>query len=64
MKSLLVMENIEIVTKKVTIRESFQTGDLEVLEMGTSIRVPLWQGNGIITEFRTITARTRKVPCQ
>ena len=64
MENLLITESLEIITRKVTIRESFQTSDLKVLEMGTSILVPSWQDNGIIAEFRTITARTRRVPCQ
>ena len=64
MENLLVTENLEVVTKKVTIRESFQTGDIKVLEMGMSIRAPSWQDQGLITEFGTIMARTRRVPCQ
>ena len=57
MVNLVVTENLEVVMNNVTIRENFQTGDIEVLEMGTTIRAPAWQDQGLITDFGTLTAK-------
>ena len=42
MESLLVTESLEVVTKRVTVRENFHTGDMTVLETGGYIPVPSW----------------------
>ena len=63
MANLVITENLKVVMKDVTVRESFQTGDIEVLEMGTAIRAPAWQDQGLITDFGTITTKNRRVPC-
>ena len=51
MENLFVTESLEVVTKRVTIRENFRTGDMTVLEIGAYIPAPSWQGEGIITDF-------------
>ena len=54
MESLLVTESLEVVTKRVTVRENFHTGDMMVLETEGYIPAPSWQGEGIITDFGTL----------
>ena len=54
MANLFVTESLEVVTKGVTVRENFHTGDMMVLEIGACIPAPSWQGEGIITDFRTL----------
>ena len=54
MESLLVTESLEVVTKRVTVRENFHTRDMTVLEIGAYILAPSWQGEGIIMDFRTL----------
>ena len=61
---LLVTESLTVVTKKVTIRENFRTGDMIVLEHGAYLPSPYWQGEGIVTEFGTLLLNRRQVPCQ
>ena len=63
MESLLVTESLEVVTKRVTVRENFHTGDMTVLETGGYIPAPSWQGEGIITDFGTLLLKKRRVPC-
>ena len=62
MESLLVTESLEVVTKRVTVRENFCTRDMTVLETGGYIPAPSWQGEGIITNFGTLLLKRR--PCQ
>ena len=64
MEELYVTESLEVVTKRVTIRESFRTGDMTVLEIGAYLPAPSWQGEGIITEFGTLLFNRWQVPCQ
>ena len=54
MANLFVTESLEVVAKGVTVRENFHTGDMTVLETGKYIPAPSWQGEGIVTEFRTL----------
>ena len=63
MESLLVTESLEVVTKRVTVRENFHTGDMTVLETGGYIPAPSWQEEGIITDFGTLLSKKRRVPC-
>ena len=62
--NLLVTENLKVVVKKVTIRGNFRTGDIEVLEMRTTVRAPAWQNQGLITDFGTLTRKNHTVSCQ
>ena len=55
MASLLVTESLEVVAKGVTVRENFHTGDMTVLDIGKHIPRPSWQGEGIVTEFVTLS---------
>ena len=64
MVSLLVTESLEVVAKGVTVRENFHTGDMTVLDIGKHIPRPSWQGEGIVTEFGTLSLKERRVPCQ
>ena len=64
MASLLVTENLEVVTKEVTLRENFYTRDIIVLDSAKHIPRPAWQGEGIVTEFGTLALKERRVPCQ
>ena len=64
MENLLVTESLEVVTKRVTIRENFHTGEMTVLEIRAYILAPSWQGEGIITDFGTLLLKRRRVPCQ
>ena len=52
--NLFVTENLEVITKTVTVRERFDNGDIMVLENGAYIQVTLRQGQGIITDFGTL----------
>ena len=54
MEDLYVTESLEVITKRVTIQENFLTGDWTVLEIGAYIPAPFWQGQGIITDLRTL----------
>ena len=54
MENLYVTKSLEVVTKRVTIRENFHTRDMTVLEIGAYIPAPFWQGQGIITDFGTL----------
>ena len=54
MSDLYVTESLEVITKRVTIRESFHNGDMMVLENGAYIPAALRQGQGIVTDFRTL----------
>ena len=42
MENLFLTESLEVVTKRVTIRENFHTGDMTVLETGGYIPTPSW----------------------
>ena len=64
MENLFLTESLEVVTKRVTIRENFHTGDMTGLEIGAYIPAPSWQGEGIITDFGTLLLKGRQVPCQ
>ena len=64
MENLFITESLEVVTKRVTIRENFCTGDMTVLEIGAYILAPSWQGEGIITDFGTLLLKRQQVPCQ
>ena len=59
MEDLFVTESLEVITKRVTIQESFLTGDMTVLEIGAYIPAPFWQGQGIITDFGTLLLKRR-----
>ena len=52
-----------MVTKEVTLRENFHTGDITVLDIGKHIPRPSWQGEGIVTEFGTLALKEQQVPC-
>ena len=54
MEDLYITESLEVITKRVTIRESFLTGDMRVLEIGAYIPAPFWLGQGIIMDFGTL----------
>ena len=54
MENLFITESLEVVTKRVTVRENFRTGDMMVLEIGAYIPAPSWQGEGIIMDFGTL----------
>ena len=64
MSNLFVTENLEVITKTVTVRERFDNRDIMVLESGAYIPATLRQGQGIITDFRTLLLKQRQVPCQ
>ena len=59
MVNLFVTESLEVVTKRVTIRENFSSRDMTVLEFGAYILAPSWQGEGIITDFGTLLLKRR-----
>ena len=42
MESLLVTDSLEVVTKRVTVRENFHTGDMTVLGNGDFIPAASW----------------------
>ena len=54
MSDLFITENLEVITKRVTTRESFHNGDIMVLENGAYIPATLRQGQGIVTDFGTL----------
>ena len=54
MEDLYVRESLEVITKRVTIRESFLNGDMMVLENGAYIPAALRQGQGIVIDFVTL----------
>ena len=64
MANLFIIESLEVVAKGVTVRENFHTGDMTVLDIGKHIPTPSWQGEGIVTKFRTLSLKERQVPCQ
>ena len=64
LERMLVTENLEIIANKVTIRESFQTVDIEILELGKTIRAPVWEQGGLKTKFGVIASKAHKTPCQ
>ena len=64
MSDLFVTENLEVTTKIVTIRENFHNGDMMVLENRACIPATLRQGQGIVTDFRTLLLKQRRVPCR
>ena len=64
MENLFVTESLEVVTKGVTVREDFHTGDMTVLETGAYIPAPSWQVEGIVTDFGTLSLKEQQqVPC-
>ena len=64
MSNLFVTENLEVTKKIVTIRENFHNRDMMVLENRAYIPATLRQGQGIVTDFRTLLLKKRRVPCQ
>ena len=62
MQNLFVTESLEVVTKRVMIRENFRTRDMTVLEVGAYISAPSWQGEGIITDFGTLLLKRDECP--
>ena len=64
MSNLFVTENLEVITKKVSVRERFDNEDMMVLENGAYIPVTLRQGQGVIADFGTLLLKQRQVPCR
>ena len=64
MSNLFVTENLEVITKTVTVQESFNNGDMMVLENGAYIPATLRQGQGIVMDFGTLLLKQRQVPCR
>ena len=64
MSNLFVTENLEVITKTVTVQESFNNGDMMVLENGAYILATLRQGQGIVMDFGTLKLKQRQVPCR
>ena len=62
MSNLFVTENLEVITKTVTVRERFDNGDMMVLENGAYIPATLRRGQGIITDFGTLLLKQRQLP--
>ena len=60
---MLVTKNLEVTANRVTIRESFQTGDIEILELGRTIKAPAWKHGGLVMEFRVIAPEPHQAPC-
>ena len=54
MVSLLVTESLEVTMKRVIVREDFDTGDIMVTDNGISVTATLRQGQGVISNFRTL----------
>ena len=50
MSNLFITENLEVIAKRVTIRQSFHNGDMLVLENGAYIPANNRQGQGIVTD--------------
>ena len=64
MSNLFVTENLEVITKTVTVRERFDNRDMMELEIGAYIPATLRQGQGIITGFGTLLLKQCQVPCR
>ena len=64
MSNLFVTENLEVITKTVTVRENFNNGDMMVLKIGAYIPATLRQGQGIITDFKTLLLKQCQVSCR
>ena len=64
MSDLFITENLEVITKTVTVRENFLNGDMMVLENGAYIPATLRQGQGIVTGLGTLLLKKRRVPCR
>ena len=54
MSDCFVTEKLEVIAKRVMIRESFHNGDMLMLENGAYIPATLRQGQGIVTDFGTL----------
>ena len=63
LEGMLVTEGLAIRADKVTVRENFKTGSVEILELGITIRVLKWRKEGLRTEFGIIARKPRKIPC-
>ena len=63
LERMLATENLVIRASKVTVRESFETGDVEVLELGSIIRAPRWENEGLRTEFGILARKPQQTPC-
>ena len=63
LEKMLVTENLVIRADRVTVRESFKTGDVEVLELGSVIRAPRWKNEGLRTEFGILARKIQETPC-
>ena len=63
LEGMLATENLVIRASKVTVRESFETGDIEVLELGSVIRDPRWENEGLRTEFGILARKPQQTPC-
>ena len=63
LEGMLVTEILAIRANPVKVRENFETGDVEILELGITIRDPQWKDGRLKTEFGIIVRKPQEIPC-
>ena len=61
--ALFITEDLEVTVRTVTIQETYDTGDLLVIENGVAIPAAYKMELGVVADFGTLTFYRNRVPC-